>query len=109
MSKHENLTEGAISGHILRLSGVMIIGFIAWTLGGLIEIFYLGIVGLDALAAITFAFPLTMSLTAFIRGIGVGASSIVARALGESGRSMQPIGPDPPRGADPFVPEWLHR
>ena len=87
MSKHENLTEGAISGHILRLSGVMIIGFIAWTLGGLIEIFYLGIVGLDALAAITFAFPLTMSLTAFIRGIGVGASSIIARALGESDRN----------------------
>ena len=86
MTKHQNLTEGAISGHLFRLSGVMIIGFIAWTLGGLIEIFYLGMVGLDALAAITFAFPLTMSLTAFIRGIGVGASSIIARALGESDR-----------------------
>ena len=69
MTKHQNLTEGAISGHLFRLSGVMIIGFIAWTLGGLIEIFYLGMVGLDAHAAITFAFPLTMSLTAFIRGI----------------------------------------
>ena len=91
MTKHQNLTEGAISSHLFRLSGVMIIGFIAWTLGGLIEIFYLGIVGLDALAAITFAFPLTMSLTAFIRGIGVGASSIIARALGESDRDKAAI------------------
>lgn len=84
MSGSESLVEGSIARHIFRLSGVMILGFLAMTLVHLVEIFYLGIVGLDALAAIAFSFPVTMSLTAFIRGIGVGASSIVARANGEA-------------------------
>ena len=83
MSGSESLVEGSISHHIFRLSGVMILGFLAMTLVHLVEIFYLGIVGLDALAAIAFSFPVTMSLSAFIRGIGIGASSIVARSNGE--------------------------
>ena len=91
MVESENLTEGSISRHIVRLSGVMIVGFIAMTLAQLVEIFYLGVVGLDALAAITYSFPLTMSLTAFIRGIGIGASSIVARALGEANRHIAAV------------------
>ena len=91
MVESENLTEGSISRHIVRLSGVMIVGFIAMTLAQLVEIFYLGVVGLDALAAITYSFPLTMSLTAFIRGIGIGASSIVARALGEANRHIDAV------------------
>lgn len=84
MSGSESLVEGSISHHIFRLSGVMILGFLAMTLVHLVEIFYLGIVGLDALAAIAFSFPVTMSLSAFIRGIGIGASSIVARSNGEA-------------------------
>lgn len=79
----ESLTEGSINRHIFRLSGVMIVGFLAMTLGQLVEIIYLGIVGIEALAAIAFSLPIAMSLSAITRGVGVGASSIVARAAGE--------------------------
>ena len=48
----------------MHLSGVMIFGFLAMTIGNLIEMFYLGHVGRNELAAITFAFPITMSLNA---------------------------------------------
>jgi putative MATE family efflux protein len=60
----------------------MILGFLAMTLGGLIEMFYLGLVGTKELAAATFAFPIAMLLNAMTRGIGVGASTLVAQSMG---------------------------
>ena len=61
----------------------MIFGFLAMTIGNLIEVIYIGQVGKFALAAYTFTFPIAMCLNALTRGIGVGASAIVARQMGE--------------------------
>lgn len=81
-----NLTEGSIPKHIGYLAGVMIFGFLAMTLGQLVEIFYLGMVGKAELAAIAFCFPVVMSLNAMTRGIGIGASTLIARSMGEGDR-----------------------
>ena len=80
-----SFTTGSIQHHILRISGVMILGFLAMTVGGLIEMFYLGMVGSVELAAITFTFPIAMSLNAMTRGIGIGGSSLIAQALARGG------------------------
>src|SRR5262249_30876490 len=64
----------------------MIMGFLTMTLAQLIEAAYLGIVGTAELAAIAFTFPLVMSLNAAVRGIGVGASSVIARVVGAGDR-----------------------
>ena len=77
-------TQGAIELHVLQLSSVMIFGFLAMTLGNLIELYYIGQIGTSALAAIAFMFPLTMALNAFTRGIGIGASTLIAQAMGQS-------------------------
>ncbi len=77
-------TEGSIGLHVLQLSSVMIVGFLAMTLGSLIELYYIGQIGTSALAAVAFMFPLTMALNAFTRGIGVGASTLIAQAMGQS-------------------------
>lgn len=79
-------TEGSIRRHVMHLSGVMIVGFLAMTVGSLIEIVYVGMVGKLELAAITFMFPISMSLNALTRGIGIGASTLVAQAMGEGDR-----------------------
>ena len=70
----------------MKLSGVMILGFLSMTIGQLIEVFYIGQVGKLELAAIAFTFPITMSLNALTRGIGIGASTIIAQAMGEGDR-----------------------
>ena len=44
----------------------MIVGFLAMTLGSLIEIFYLGMVGKLELAAIAFSFPMVMALNGMV-------------------------------------------
>ncbi len=79
-------TEGELSGHVMRLSGFMILGFLALTIGQLIEAFYLGRVGRDELAAVAFTFPLVMAFNAMTRGIGVGTGAVLARAMGEGDR-----------------------
>ncbi|MBD3648892.1 MAG: hypothetical protein HUJ31_15905, partial [Pseudomonadales bacterium] len=83
-----NFTDGSIPRHVAHLAGVMILGFIAMTLGQLVEIFYIGMVGKEELAAIAFSFPVVMSLNAMTRGIGIGASTLIARAMGEGDREQ---------------------
>ena len=65
----------------------MIMGFLTMTIAQLIEAVYLGLVGTAELAAIAFTFPLVMSLNAAVRGIGIGASSVIARAIGAGNRA----------------------
>ena len=52
------------------------------------EAAYLGILGTEALAAMGFAFPISMFLFAFASGIGTGASSVIARVYGAGDRAQ---------------------
>ena len=79
-------TEGAVSGHVIRLSGFMIMGFLAMTVAQLIEAVYLGLVGTDELAAVAFTFPVVMALSAMTRGIGIGTGAVLARTMGGGDR-----------------------
>lgn len=82
-----NYTEGPVEAHVRRLSAFMMLGFLAMTLAQFIEAIYLGSVGTDELAAVAFTFPLTLGLNAMVRGIGIGASAVVARAIGSGDSS----------------------
>ena len=81
-----NFTSGDMSRHVFRLSGYMILGFLAMTLSQFVEAVYLGIVGTEAIAAVTFTFPVMMALGAATRGIGMGAGAVLARAIGGGDR-----------------------
>ena len=72
--------------HLVRLGAYMAMGSLSMNIAQLAEAVYLGIVGTEALAAMGFAFPITMILFAFAGGIGTGASSVIARAMGEGDR-----------------------
>ena len=66
----------------MRLGSFMAFGSVTLNIAQLAEAVYLGIVGTEALAAMGFAFPITILLFAFAGGIGTGASSVIARAIG---------------------------
>ena len=78
-----SFAEGELSRHVLRLSGVMILSFLSITLAQLVEAVYLGLVGTQAIAAVTFTFPVMMAIFAATRGIGIGCGAILARAMGD--------------------------
>ena len=50
---------------------------------GLVDAYFIGQLGREALAAISFIFPITVALTSLGVGVMVGINSVVARALGE--------------------------
>lgn len=77
-----NFIDGSIAKHLMRLGSFMAMGSISLNVAQLAEAVYLGIVGTEALAAMGFAFPITITLFAFAGGIGSGASSVIARAVG---------------------------
>ena len=52
----------------------------------LIETIYISLLGTDELAALGFTFPLVMLLQSMTMGLGVGASSVVARKIGADER-----------------------
>lgn len=64
----------------------MAMGAIAMNVTQVAEAVFLGMVGTEALAALGFAFPVIVTLFAFGGGIGVGASSVIARAMGAGQR-----------------------
>ncbi|MGB1342125.1 MAG: MATE family efflux transporter [Pseudomonadales bacterium] len=83
-SASRDMTEGSVSSHLVRLTGFMLFGFIAVMGANLMESLYIGRVGTLELAALGFTFPLVMTLQGMTMGLGVGASSVVARSIGAS-------------------------
>jgi putative MATE family efflux protein len=83
MSETAKLTSGSIRGHLVSQTLPMIIGVAAIMSIGLVDSYYIGQLGSDELAAISFVFPISMAMGSLGVGVMVGINSIVARALGE--------------------------
>ena len=64
----------------------MVMGLVTVMGANLIETIYISLLGTDELAALGFTFPLVMLLQSMTMGLGVGASSIVARKIGADER-----------------------
>ena len=64
----------------------MVIGLVTVMGANLIETIYVSLLGTDELAALGFTFPLVMLLQSMTMGLGVGASSVVARKIGADER-----------------------
>nr|WP_086938080.1 MATE family efflux transporter [Thaumasiovibrio occultus] len=61
----------------------MIFGLVAILLFNLVDTFFVARLGTDALAAISFTFPVTFAVNCITMGIGVGLASLIGRQLGK--------------------------
>lgn len=77
------LVTGSIPRHLLGQTLPMIVGGAAMMSIGLVDAYFIGQLGSNALAAISFIFPITVAITSLGVGVMVGINSVVARALGE--------------------------
>lgn len=77
------LVRGGIPGHLVGQTTPAIIGVAAIMSIGLVDAYFIGQLGADALAAISFIFPISVALTSLGVGVMVGVNSLVSRALGE--------------------------
>ena len=81
-----DLTQGSVPVSLLKLTAPMTIGISSAILVQTLEMGFIGQLSIRHVAAMTFTFPLTMVLSSVALGIGIGASSIVARSVGSGDR-----------------------
>jgi putative MATE family efflux protein len=77
------LVSGSIPRHLVQQTLPAIIGVAAIMSIGIVDAYFIGQLGSDALAAISFIFPVAVASTSLGVGVMVGINSVVARALGE--------------------------
>jgi len=82
------LIEGPIVPILLRLAAPNVLVMLAQTSVGLVETYFVGMLGTDALAGVALVFPVVMLMQMMSAGaIGGGMSSAIARALGAGRRA----------------------
>lgn len=81
--KKAALTEGAIGRLLVKLSIPMFFGIVAALTFNLVDTFFISLLGVTELAAISFTFPVVMFITGLSMGLGTGASALISRAIGE--------------------------
>ena len=81
-ASYAGFTEGSVARHLIHLGSFMALGSVSMIGARMAEAIYLGILGTEVLAALGFAYPISMFLFAFASGIGTGASSVIARVYG---------------------------
>lgn len=64
----------------------MMLGVASSILVQALEMGFIGQLSTEHVAAVTFTFPITMILTSIALGVGIGASSVIARSLGAGDR-----------------------
>ena len=81
MIQHD-LTQGSERKHLINMTLPTIWGAVTIMLMHLADTWFVGQLGTDELAAMGFTFPIVMIIGSLASGIGVGASSVIARAIG---------------------------
>ncbi len=82
-SQKGKLTEGPIFRTLIDLTIPMIFGMLGVTIFNLVDTYFVGQLGTDELAAMSFTFPVIMAVASLSLGLGVGASAVISRAIGE--------------------------
>jgi putative MATE family efflux protein len=80
--KRGRLTEGAVAGAILGMTGPMIFGIFSIMLMNLTDAFFVAQLGKAKLAALSFTFPVVTLVGNITMGLAVGVTSVVSRYLG---------------------------
>lgn len=76
------LSKGNVFTTLIKMAVPMLAGTVALNLYNLTDTWFVSRLGTDALAAISFTFPVVMLLGFVVRGLGTGTMTIVAHALG---------------------------
>ena len=82
----EDLTTGSISRHLLKTTGFMLVTMIFQTLYFLVDLYWVGRLGKEAIAGVGIAGNLTFIVLAITQMLAVGATTLVSHAVGRKDR-----------------------
>ena len=78
-----NLLEDPVAPTLKNMTIPMIYGMILLMTFNLVDTFFVGLLGTQPLAAISFTFPITFTVISLTIGLGIGTSAVIAKALGK--------------------------
>ena len=78
----QDLTSGSLTRHLLKTTGFMLVSMIFQTLYILVDLFWVGRLGTDAIGAVGLAGNLSFIVIAITQVLGVGATTLVSHASG---------------------------
>lgn len=82
MARHD-LTQGDVKSLLRTLTIPMIFGILGLVAFNLADTYFVGQLGTTQLAALTFTFPVVLVLNSLNLGLGVGASAVISKVVGE--------------------------
>jgi putative MATE family efflux protein len=82
-----DLTTGSLTGHLLRTTSFMLVSMVFQTLYVLIDLYWVGRLGTDAVAAVGVSTNLMFFVLAATQMLGVGTTTLVAHATGQRDRA----------------------
>ncbi len=82
------LLTAPIGKTLYKMTLPMIFGMITLMMFNLVDTFFVGLLGTEPLAAISFTFPVTFTVISLAIGLSIGTSAVIAKALG-SGQEQE--------------------
>lgn len=82
----QDLTTGSISKHLLKTTSFMLITMVFQTLYFLIDLYWVGRLGTDAVAGVGIALNISWITLALTQTLGVGTTAVVSHAVGAKDR-----------------------
>ncbi len=80
----DNIIKGDINKTLKNLTIPMIFGVLGMVAFNLADTFFVGKLGTDQMAALSFTFPVVLVLNSLTLGLGIGTSSVISRAVGQN-------------------------
>ena len=85
--KRKDLLKGPVGRTLLELAGPMVVGVASVILFNIVDTIFVSRLGPEALAAMSFTFPVTFLVVSVSMGMGVGLTVAVSRAIGQRDKS----------------------
>ncbi|GLX80520.1 MATE family efflux transporter [Thalassotalea insulae] len=83
-NKHQiDLLTDPVGQTLKQMTIPMIYGMILLMTFNLVDTFFVGLLGTQPLAAISFTFPITFTVISLTIGLGIGTSAVIAKSLGK--------------------------
>src|SRR5438874_4289475 len=78
----KDLTQGSVTKHLLQMTAFLAISMLVQTLYLLADLYWVGHLGKEAIAAVGVAGNITMTVLALTQMLGVGTTTLIAQAAG---------------------------
>src|SRR5262247_68509 len=83
----KDLTEGSVTRHLLHMSAFLAMSMVVQTLYLLADLYWVGHLGKEAIAAVGVAGNITMIVLALTQMLGVGTTTLISQAAGRKDQS----------------------